>query len=75
MEFGVGNLSSLLPNPHADFLIFLLTSSSLPLAVSSRGSEGVLLQVRGGEGVYGDARSGYQALEVRELLLLCRARS
>lgn len=24
-----------------------------------RGSEGVLLQVRRGEGVYGDARSGY----------------
>lgn len=29
-----------------------------------RGSEGILLQVRRGEGVHGDARSGYQALEV-----------
>lgn len=37
----------------------------LLLCVLLRGAEGVLLQVRGGEGVHGDARSGYQALQVR----------
>lgn len=37
----------------------------LLFCVLLRGSEGVLLQVRRGEGVHGDARSGYQALEVR----------
>lgn len=40
-----------------------------------RGSEGIFLQVRRGEGVYGDEGSGYEALEVRQpprFLLLIR---
>lgn len=32
---------------------------------SCRGSEGLFLQIRWGEGEHGDARSGYEALKVR----------
>lgn len=31
-----------------------------------RGTEGILLQIWRGEGVYGDAGSGYEEIEVRE---------
>lgn len=49
----------------------LVRSHIEPVAVLStlRGAEGILLQVRRGEGVYGDARSSYQALKVRQLRL------
>lgn len=45
----------------------VINMSVLTPVLSPRGAKGVLLQVRRGEGVYGDARSSYQALEVRDL--------